>query len=176
MANGCILAAEAHICHHLPVLLGAAAHKNAQVRAAAESAVASFAAKMSPNVVRAILPHLFKASEVGVAWQTRALALKTIANLSDHAPEQLGNSLPEVIPQVTISMSETKREVKDAAHAAMTAACDVIGNRDIEHMTPKIVRSITNPEDVPEIMVTIFTNKPPTSTLFPPPILFSLTL
>ena len=34
----------------------------------------------------------------------------------------------------------------------MTAACDVIGNRDIEHMTPHILRSITNPADVPEIM------------------------
>ena len=39
-----------------------------------------------------------------------------------------------------------------AAIQAMTNACDVIGNKDIEHMTSKIVRSITNPEDVPEIM------------------------
>ena len=49
-------------------------------------------------------------------------------------------------------MSETKKEVSGAALHAMTSACDVIGNRDIEHMTGKIVRSITNPEDVPEIM------------------------
>ena len=27
-----------------------------------------------------------------------------------------------------------------------------IGNRDIEHMTSKIVRSITNPDETPEIM------------------------
>jgi len=49
-------------------------------------------------------------------------------------------------------MSEPKREVSLAAYAAMTAACGVIGNKDIEHMTPKIVRSISNPEEVPEIM------------------------
>jgi len=49
-------------------------------------------------------------------------------------------------------MADAKKEVKEAATAAMTAACDVIGNRDIEHMTGKIVRSITNPDETPEIM------------------------
>ena len=50
----------------------------------------------SPNATRDILPSLFKASEVGNPWQSRALALKVIASLADHAPEQLGAALPEV--------------------------------------------------------------------------------
>lgn len=49
-------------------------------------------------------------------------------------------------------MSEAKKEVSQAAYDAMTNACNVIGNRDIEHMTSKIVRSISHPEEVPEIM------------------------
>jgi elongation factor 3 len=49
-------------------------------------------------------------------------------------------------------MSEVKKEVKKASFDAMTAVCDVIGNKDIEHMTGKIVRSITNPDETPEIM------------------------
>ena len=53
---------------------------------------------------------------------------------------------------MTGSMSEPKKEVAKAAHDALVAACEVIGNRDIEHMTPKIVRSIVVPGDVPEIM------------------------
>ena len=146
LANRCIVLAEAHIAAELPVMLLAASHKQAPVRAAAECAVLAFASKMSANAVTLVLKDLFSASEVGVAWQTRALALKAIASLADHAPEQLGASLPEVVPQVTISMNETKKEVSQAALGAMTAACEVIGNRDIEHMTSKIVRSITNPE------------------------------
>jgi len=152
LANDSIVAAEPHILAQLPVILGAAAHKDKFVRAAAETAVQAIANKMSPNATKVVLRHLFAASQIGVAWQTRALALKTIAGLSNHAAEQLGHSLPEVVPQVTISMTEPKKEVKEAAQQAMTGACDVIGNRDIEHMTPKIVRSITNPEEVPEIM------------------------
>lgn len=146
LANRCIVLAEAHLALQLPAMLAAASHKQAPVRAAAEAAVLAFASKMSANAVPLVLKDFFTASEVGVAWQSRALALKAIASLADHAPEQLGASLPDVVPQVTISMNETKKEVSQAALEAMTAACEVIGNRDIEHMTTKIVRSITNPE------------------------------
>jgi len=152
LANQCIVIAEPYLCLYLPTMLLAASHKHGQVREAAEAAVKAVTSKMSSNAVDLTLPSLFKASEVGIAWQTRALALKVIASFGDHSPEQLGFSLPKVIPQVTLSMPETKKEVANAAHDAMTAACDVIGNRDIEHMTAKIVRSITNPEEVPEIM------------------------
>lgn len=155
LAQDATFHAEPYLCHHLATILGAASHKNAKVRAAAEAFVKSYSSKMSSNGLIACLPALFKASEVGVAWQTRALALKTIASFGDHAPEQLGNMLPDVIPQVTSSMTETKKEVSVAALEAMTSSCDVIGNRDIEHMTQNIIRSITNPEEVSEIMHTL---------------------
>jgi len=152
LAGQCIMIAEPYLIANLSVMLSAAANATPSVRTAAEAAVKTLAEKASPNSLRQILPALFKASEVGVAWQTRALSLKTLGSFGEHAPLQLGFALPEVVPQVTVSMSETKKEVKQAALEAMTSACEVIGNRDIEHMTPKIVRSITNPEDVPEIM------------------------
>ncbi|KAJ1395469.1 hypothetical protein B484DRAFT_439000, partial [Ochromonadaceae sp. CCMP2298] len=115
---------------------------------AAEAAVLAITSRISPNAVQAVLPALFVAAEVGQGWQTRALSLKVISSFSDYAPEQLGFSLPEVVPQVALSMSEPKKEVSAAAYQAMTHACNVIGNRDIEHMTDKIVRSISNPEEV----------------------------
>jgi elongation factor 3 len=136
----------------LPALFKAAAHKNTPVRAAATEAVQAIGAKLTPNSIQAVLPLIFSASKIEENWQTRALALRTLAGFGDHAPVQLGYSLPHVVPEVTVSMTDTKKEVKEAAVAAMTAACEVIGNRDIEHMTTHILRSITNPEDVPEIM------------------------
>ena len=54
----------------------------------------------------------------------------------------------QVVPEVTPCMSDTKKQVKEAAIAAMTAACDVIGNRDMEHMTGDIVKAIMNPAEV----------------------------
>lgn len=152
LANECILVAEAHLINALPVILNGSGSKQARIRAAAESAALAITSKMSPNCVREVLPALFEASKSGVAWQTRTLSLKIIASFSDHAPFQLGFSLPDVIPQVTLSMAEPKKEVSQAAFEAMTNACNVIGNRDIEHMTSKIVRSISHPDEVPELM------------------------
>jgi hypothetical protein len=96
LANECILLAEAHLISHLPVMLSAAAHKLPKIRAAAETAALAVTSKMSPNAVREVLPFLFEASKVGQPWQTRALSLKIVASFGDHAPEQLGNSLPDV--------------------------------------------------------------------------------
>ena len=144
--------AEAHLLSVMDKLLTCAANKQNKIRDAAEEAVIAISDKMSACALEEILPALFDASQVGVAWQTRTLALNVIASFADHAPEQLGFNLPQVVPQVTLSMSEPKKDVNQAAFKAMTNACNVIGNRDIEHMTTKIVRSISHPEDVPEIM------------------------
>jgi len=64
----------------------------------------------------------------------------------------LGNALPLIVPEVTACMWDTKKQVKVAATAAMRSALDVIGNKDIEYMTEKILTAITKPKEVPEIM------------------------
>merc|ERR1719284_468598 len=72
--------------------------------------------------------------------------------IGDTAPAQLGYALPDVVPVVTPCIQDTKKQVKEASAKAMTAACDVIGNRDIEHMTANIVLAVQKPAQVPEIM------------------------
>jgi elongation factor 3 len=64
----------------------------------------------------------------------------------------LGFALPDVIPEVSKCIVDLKQEVCDAAEAAMVAVCDVVGNRDIEHLTADILRSITHPEETEELM------------------------
>eukprot|EP00286_Rhodomonas_abbreviata_P028560 CAMPEP_0181301550 /NCGR_PEP_ID=MMETSP1101-20121128/7484_1 /TAXON_ID=46948 /ORGANISM="Rhodomonas abbreviata, Strain Caron Lab Isolate" /LENGTH=1024 /DNA_ID=CAMNT_0023406863 /DNA_START=86 /DNA_END=3160 /DNA_ORIENTATION=- len=152
LAKTCGMASEAYLITNLYPVLLAASHKQNKIRDAAVAATNAVCSEMSPNAIESVLPHLFKAAEVGQGWQTRALALNVISTFSDHGPEQLGYCLPQVVPAVTLSMSEPKKDVSAAAYKAMTNACNVIGNRDIEHMTDKIVRSISNPEEVPEIM------------------------
>merc|ERR1712174_6859 len=85
-------------------------------------------------------------------WQIRETALKCIATFSKTAPKQLGNTLPILVPELTACMWDTKKQVKLASKEAMRAALDVIGNKDIEHMTGKILIAITKPKEVPEIM------------------------
>lgn len=155
LANNASVVAEPYLCSSLPVLFKAAGSKQNAVKNAATAAVLAIVEKSSPNCVREILQYCFTAAKIEENWNTRVLALRVIASFGDHAPVQLGNALPQVVPEVTVCMVDTKKEVKEAANAAMSAACDVIGNRDIEHMTTHILRSITNPEEVPEIMHTL---------------------
>ena len=145
-------AAEPYMASLLPVIFKAASHKSKVVQKAATTTGNTFATKMSPNAVSVVLPYIFDNLEVNHSWQTRVLALNMIASFSDHAPTQLGYALPDVVPAVTPCIGDTKKQVKTAAIAAMTAACDVIGNRDMEHMTSDIVKAVVNPNEVPEIM------------------------
>jgi elongation factor 3 len=152
LANTCMVPAEAHLLTLIPALLEQACSKVNPVKVATKEAMAAICGNMSANAVGEVLPMLFAASVIAKNWQVRTLAYDTIARFGDHAPEQLGCALPAVVPEVTVGMADTKKQVKVAAAAAMSSACDVIGNRDIEHMTVHILRSITNPEEVKEIM------------------------
>eukprot|EP00529_Nitzschia_sp_RCC80_P005472 CAMPEP_0113461256 /NCGR_PEP_ID=MMETSP0014_2-20120614/11441_1 /TAXON_ID=2857 /ORGANISM="Nitzschia sp." /LENGTH=1037 /DNA_ID=CAMNT_0000352999 /DNA_START=115 /DNA_END=3228 /DNA_ORIENTATION=+ /assembly_acc=CAM_ASM_000159 len=126
--------------------------KSKDVQAAAKDTAFAICEKVNPFAIKALLPTIFTALPVEKKWQIRELALLCIARFAETAPRQLADSLPEVVPQVTACMWDTKKQVKVAATAAMKASLNVIGNRDIEHMTGKILTAITKPKEVPEIM------------------------
>ncbi len=146
---------EAFIISLLGPMMDLASNRLKPVQDEASAAVKAIAKAFSSDALSSVLPTIFKAMEYGQKWQTRVVALDFLAGLADHTPEQLGILLPEVVPLLTPCMSDTKKQVKEAAIKAMTAVCDVIGNRDMEHFTSDIVRAIMNPKDVPEIMHTL---------------------
>ena len=114
MANELMFAAEPYLCKHLPIMLTLASHKLPSIRDAATTAATAVTSKCDPNAVPELLQVLFEAMEPGKGWQTRVLALKIMESFDGHAPEQLGQSLPEVVPQLTAAMSDAKKEVKEA--------------------------------------------------------------
>jgi len=134
-----------------PCLEQAGSKSKAVKDAAAETALA-ICAGTNPFGIKCLLPILFAELPVEKKWPIRELALKCIASLGVTAPKQLGNALPEVVPEVTACMWDTKKQIKQAATAAMREALKVIGNKDIEHMTEKILIAISKPKEVPEIM------------------------
>jgi len=61
------------------------------------------------NRAREALPALFAATAVAENWQVRVAALEAIASFGDYAPDQLSAALPDVVPAVSPSMTDTKR-------------------------------------------------------------------
>jgi elongation factor 3 len=144
--------AEAFNIQCLGAIVAQAEAKSADVKKAAEETAISICENVTPFAMKATLPALFSQLPVEKKWPVRELALKCIAVFNKNAPKQLGNALPEIVPEVTACMWDTKKQVKAAATSAMKSACEVIGNKDIEHMTDKIITAITKPKEVPEIM------------------------
>jgi elongation factor 3 len=152
LATESMVSAEAFLVNSMTSVLKAAGSKSKNVRQAAEEAATAICTGVSSHCVRELLNHFFVAGAVGSAWQSRALAWKLLTGFADSAPEQVAICIPLIMPELTVSMCDVKKEVKESATAAMLAACEVIGNSDIEPMTAHIVRSINNPDEVPEIM------------------------
>ena len=140
----------------MPILrhtgLEKATAKNPEVRKAAEETAVAICEKVTPFAIKSLLPALFASLPVEKKWQERVVALNCISLFAKPAPKQLGIALPEIVPEVTACMWDTKKQVKTASTDAMRSACEVIGNKDIEHMNAKIITAITKPKEVPEIM------------------------
>jgi len=144
--------ADAFTKECLTACLEKATAKNPEVRKAAEETAVAICEKVTPFAIKSLLPALFASLPVEKKWQERVVALNCISLFAKPAPKQLGIALPEIVPEVTACMWDTKKQVKTASTDAMRSACEVIGNKDIEHMNAKIITAITKPKEVPEIM------------------------
>jgi len=136
----------------LAACLEQAIAKSVNTKKAAKETAFAICDNVQPFAMKALLPHIFTALPVEKKWQIRQLALECIARFVAIAPRQLADALPLIVPEVTACMWDTKKQVKVAATDAMKSSLGVIGNRDIEHMTSKILTAITKPKEVPEIM------------------------
>jgi len=144
--------AEAFNAQCLSTIIGQATSKSPAVKTAAAETAIAICKNITPFAMKSLLPGIFAQLPVEIKWPARELALQCVSVFHEKAPKQLGNALPEIVPEVTACMWDTKKQVKVAATDAMKTACEVIGNRDIEHMTGKIITAITKPKEVPEIM------------------------
>lgn len=126
--------------------------KSKAIQAAAEETAFAICDNMNPFGIKCLLEVIFTCLPVEKKWQIRELSLKCIGRFEKTAPRQLADALPLVVPEVTACMWDTKKQVKKASTDTMKKALEVIGNKDIEHMTGKILTAITKPKEVPEIM------------------------
>jgi elongation factor 3 len=122
------------------------------VRNQATQTALAICRNMSPFAMKSMLPAIFATLPAEKKWQSRELALNCLSVFKETAPRQLGDMLPLVVPEVTACMWDTKKQVKKASTEAMRAALEVVGNKDIEFMTERILVAITKPKEVPEIM------------------------
>lgn len=124
--------------------------KNKDVAAAAEKALLAIATAITPTAIKALLPGLMENLSSTNKWTEKVAILKAVSQLVDTAKSQIALRMPELIPSLSEAMWDTKKEVKEAAHATMTKSTETIDNKDIEKFIPKLIECIANPTEVPE--------------------------
>lgn len=124
--------------------------KNKDIAAAAETALLAIATAITPTAVKAFLPALMENLKSTNKWTEKVSVLKAVSQTVDTAKAQVALRMPELIPALSEAMWDTKKEVKDAAHATMTKATETIDNKDIEKFIPKLIECIAKPTEVPE--------------------------
>ncbi|KAI0467645.1 ABC transporter [Xylaria cf. heliscus] len=141
---------EPYLVVLLPLVLAAVGDKITAVKNAASAASLAIIEAINPNSVKAALPHITNSILTAQKWPEKMTALDCIDTLVRTAPAQLAFRVPELIPVISESMWDTKKEVKDRAYKTMEKICELIVNRDIERFIPELIKCIAKPENVPE--------------------------
>ncbi|KEZ45741.1 Elongation factor 3 [Scedosporium apiospermum] len=134
----------------LPAVFAAAADKIAAVKNEATAAALAISEAINPNAVKSVLPPVMKSITSAQKWQEKMLALDFLDALIKSAPTQVSYRVPDLIPVVSESMWDTKKDVKDRAYKTMEKLCSLIVNKDIERFIPELIKCIAKPENVPE--------------------------
>lgn len=141
---------EPFLADILGPVLNAVGDKVAAVKDAATSAALAIAQAINPNALKAILPALMNSITSAQKWTEKMAALDIVDLLVKTAPAQFAYRVPEMIPVISESMWDTKKEVKERAYKTMEQLCQLIVNRDIERFIPELIKCIAKPENVPE--------------------------
>jgi elongation factor 3 len=141
---------EPYLVVLLPDVLAAVGDKITAVKEAAQQAVAAIAGAINGNAVKAALPHIVESIRNAQKWPEKMAALDFIDALVKRAPAQFGYRVAELIPVISESMWDTKKEVKERGYKTMESLCQLIVNRDIERFIPELIKCIAKPENVPE--------------------------
>lgn len=141
---------EPYLVVLLPNVLAAVGDKITAVKNAANAAVLAIAGAINANAVKAALPAIMESIRNAQKWPEKMAALDFIESLIVSAPAQLAFRVPDLIPVISDSMWDTKKEVKERAYKTMEKLCSLIVNKDIERFIPELIKCIAKPENVAE--------------------------
>jgi len=96
------------------------------------------------------IPVCMQRAKESTKWQEKVAALRMITLWSESAPDAVASSMVQLVPLLSELMWDSKTQVKEAAKAALTAACRSIDNVDLEPFIPNLINSIEKPETVEE--------------------------
>lgn len=128
----------------VPHLLIGFADAKADVREACLDASRSIFSMLSSYGVKKILPKLMEGLE-DQQWRSKKGACDSLGAMAYLDPQQLSQSLPEIIPALTNVLNDSHKDVRSSAKSNLQRFGDVISNPEIKGITNILLKALSNP-------------------------------
>lgn len=135
---------EPYVIQIVPQLLAGFGDGNADVRDAALAAAKACFAKLSSYGVKQILPTLLNGLDDD-QWRSKKGACDLLGAMAYLDPQQLAQSLPEIIPPLTAVLNDSHKEVRLAANKSLKRFGEVINNPEIHSLVDILLKALSDP-------------------------------
>lgn len=135
---------EPYVIQVVPQLLTGFGDSNANVRDACLAAAKACFGKLSSYGVKQIMPTLLEGLEEQ-QWRSKKGACDLLGAMAYLDPQQLANSLPDIIPPLTGVLNDSHKEVRSAANRSLKRFGEVINNPEIKSLVDIILKALSDP-------------------------------
>lgn len=135
---------EPYVIQIVPQLLTGFGDANANVREAALAAAKACFAKLSSYGVKKILPTLLRGLDDD-QWRSKKGACDLLGAMAYLDPQQLAQSLPEIIPPLTAVLNDSHKEVRIGAKQSLKRFGEVINNPEVKSLVDILLKALSDP-------------------------------
>ncbi|CAM1500851.1 Fc.00g100130.m01.CDS01 [Cosmosporella sp. VM-42] len=135
---------EPYVIQIVPQLLTGFGDANPDVRDACLGASKACFRNLSSYGVKKILPTLLDGLD-DQQWRSKKGACDLLGAMAYLDPQQLANSLPDIIPPLTGVLNDSHKEVRSAANRNLKRFGEVINNPEIKGLVDIILKALSDP-------------------------------
>ncbi|KAI1749570.1 armadillo-type protein [Xylaria castorea] len=135
---------EPYVIQIVPQLLTGFGDSSADVREACLAAAKACFAKLSSYGVKQILPTLLNGLDDD-QWRSKRGACELLGAMAYLNPQQLAQSLPDIIPPLTGALNDTHKEVRAAGNKSLKRFGDVIENPEVRSLVDILLKALSDP-------------------------------
>lgn len=135
---------EPYVIQIVPQLLQSFGDASADVRDGCLEAAKACFARLSSYGVKRILPTLLDGLD-DQQWRSKKGACDLLGAMAYLDPQQLAQSLPEIIPPLTGVLNDSHKEVRLAANRSLKRFGEVINNPEIKGLVDVLLKALSDP-------------------------------
>ncbi|KAI1389275.1 translational activator GCN1 [Hypoxylon trugodes] len=135
---------EPYVIQIVPQLLAGFGDSNADVRDGCLAAAKACFAKLSSYGVKQILPTLLNGLDDD-QWRSKRGACDLLGAMAYLDPQQLAQSLPDIIPPLTGVLNDSHKEVRAGANKSLKRFGEVIENPEVKSLVDILLKALSDP-------------------------------